>query len=115
VLFGDQNELASFIDIWEGGLPGYLIWLNARLYEMKRLLKKTGSIYVHLGWHAGHYVKAEMDKLFGSDNVINEIVWYYSQGGKAFWMACPPKLDPLEMRGSCRFGGETKRRTNINI
>ncbi|PIU88044.1 MAG: hypothetical protein COS65_31500, partial [Armatimonadetes bacterium CG06_land_8_20_14_3_00_66_21] len=46
VIFGDQNELRSFSDIWEGGMPGYLIWLNARLYEMKRLLKKTGSIYV---------------------------------------------------------------------
>ena len=45
VIFGDQNELRSFSDIWEGGMPGYLVWLNARLYEMKRLLKKTGSIY----------------------------------------------------------------------
>ncbi|MCS6918890.1 MAG: hypothetical protein NZM28_03890, partial [Fimbriimonadales bacterium] len=42
VIFGDQNEVRSFNDIWEGGMPGYLIWLNARLYEMKRLLKKTG-------------------------------------------------------------------------
>ena len=33
--------LRSSSDIWEGGMPGYLIWLNARLYEMKRLLKKT--------------------------------------------------------------------------
>ncbi|CUU36872.1 DNA methylase [Armatimonadetes bacterium DC] len=47
IIFGDQNEVRSFSDIWEGGMPGYLIWLNARLYEMKRLLKKTGSIYVH--------------------------------------------------------------------
>ena len=68
VIFGDQNELRSFSDIWEGGMPGYLIWLNARLYEMKRLLKKTGSIYVHLDWHASHYVKVEMDKIFGVDN-----------------------------------------------
>src|SRR5713226_1481431 len=75
VIFGDQNELRSFSDIWEGGLPGYLIWLNARLYEMKRLLKKTGSIYVHLDWHAVYYVKAEMDKLFGPDNFLNEIIW----------------------------------------
>jgi adenine-specific DNA-methyltransferase len=75
VIFGDQNELRSFSDIWEGGMPGYLIWLNARLYEMKRLLKKTGSIYVHLDWHSVHYVKAEMDKLFGYDNFRNEIVW----------------------------------------
>ncbi len=82
VIFGDQNELRSFIDIWEGGLPGYLIWLNARLYEMKRLLKKTGSIYVHLDWHAVHYVKHEMDKIFGVDNFRNEIAWKRDAAGK---------------------------------
>jgi DNA modification methylase len=84
VLFGDQNELRSFEDIWQAGLPGYLIWLNARLYEMKRLLRKTGSIFVHLDWHAAHYVKAEMDKVFGAGNFVNEIVWCYEDiGGKA--------------------------------
>lgn len=77
VIFGDQNELRSFSDIWEGGMPGYLIWLNARLYEMKRLLKKTGSIYLHLDWHAAHYVKIEMDKVFGVASFRNQIVWYY--------------------------------------
>ncbi len=75
VIFGDQNELRSFSDIWKGGMPGYLIWLNARLYEMKRLLKKTGSIYVHLDWHAVHYVKQEMDKIFGANQFVNEIIW----------------------------------------
>jgi hypothetical protein len=43
VIFGDQNELRSFSDIWERGMPGYLVWLNARLYEMKRLLKRTAT------------------------------------------------------------------------
>lgn len=78
VIFGDANEVRSFTDIWEGGMPGYLTWLNARLLEMKRLLKPTGSIYVHLDWHASHYVKVEMDKIFGVDNFRNEIVWCYS-------------------------------------
>jgi adenine specific DNA methylase Mod len=59
-------------------MPGYLVWLNARLWEMKRLLKPAGSIYVHLDWHASHYVKVEMDKIFGVDNFVNEVVWYYS-------------------------------------
>src|SRR6266850_5144525 len=90
VIFGDQNELRSFSDIWEGGMPGYLIWLNARLYEMKRLLKKAGSIYVHLDWHAVHYVKVEMDKIFGTGagsarkseaGFRNQIIWCYSGGG----------------------------------
>jgi DNA modification methylase len=82
-IWGDNNELRTFSDIWDGGLPSYLIWLNARLWEMKRLLKSTGSIYVHLDWHAVHYVKSELDKIFGYDNFKNEIVWYYSQGGKS--------------------------------
>jgi DNA modification methylase len=83
IIFGDQNEVRSFTDIWEGGMPGYLIWLNARLYEMKRLLKKTGSIYVHCDWHASHYIKVEMDKIFGYERFMNEIVWHYDYGARS--------------------------------
>jgi len=80
VIFGDQNEVRSFTDIWEGGMPGYLVWLNARLLEMKRLLKPTGSLYFHLDWHASHYVKCEIDKIFGYDNYVSEIIWQRSGG-----------------------------------
>lgn len=83
VIFGDQNELRSFSDIWEGGMPGYLIWLNARLYEMKRLLKKTGNIVVHLDEHAIHYTKIELDKVFGNSAFVNEIIWHYTGGGRS--------------------------------
>ena len=85
VIWGDNNELRSFNDIWEGGLDGYLIWLNARLYEMKRILKSAGSIYVHCDWHASHYIKVEMDKIFGYENIVQEIIWAYgsASGGRA--------------------------------
>lgn len=83
VIFGDQNELRSFSDMWQGGMPGYLIWLNARLYEMKRLLTKKGSIYVHCDWHASHYIKTEMDKIFGYDHLVNEIIWWYRRWSNA--------------------------------
>ena len=82
VIFGDQNELRSFSDIWEGGMPGYLIWLNARLYEMKRLLKKSGTIFLHCDHHASHYIKVEMDKIFGYGNLRNEVIWYYNSGAR---------------------------------
>lgn len=75
VIWGDTNEVRTFGDIWEGGINSYLIWLNARLWEMRRVLKNTGSIYVHCDWHASHYIKAEMDKIFGYENFRNEIVW----------------------------------------
>lgn len=81
-IWGDSNEVRAFYDIWEGGIDTYLIWLNARLWEMKRILKKSGSIYVHLDWHASHYVKCEMDKIFGYQNFVNEIAWCYELGGR---------------------------------
>lgn len=77
MIFQDQNEVMTFEDIWEGGIPVYSVWLNARLLEMKRLLKPTGSIYVHLDWHASHYIKVEMDKIFGYDKFRNEVIWKY--------------------------------------
>jgi len=80
MIWGDTNEVRSFYDVWEGGIDSYLIWLNARLWEMKRVLKKTGSIYVHCDWHASHYIKCEMDKIFGYENFVSEIVWSYSWG-----------------------------------
>lgn len=85
VMWGDANEVRSFNDIWEDGMPGYLTWLNARLFEMKRLLKPTGSIYVHCDWHASHYIKVEMDKIFGHGNLVSEIIWAYgsASGGRA--------------------------------
>jgi adenine-specific DNA-methyltransferase len=80
-IFGDNDEVRTFNDIWDGGLPTYLAWLNARLWELRRLLKSTGSLYVHLDWHAVHYVKVELDKIFGYENFRNEIVWYYPHIG----------------------------------
>ncbi len=74
-IWGDDNEVRSFNDIFQDGMFSYLAWLNARLWEMKRVLKSTGSIYVHCDWHASHYIKCEMDKIFGYDNFRNEIVW----------------------------------------
>jgi len=72
-IWGDDNEVRTFHDIWEDGLPSYLVWLNARLWEMRRVLKNTGSIYIHCDWHASHYIKCELDKIFGYENLKNEI------------------------------------------
>ena len=80
-IWGDDNEVRSFNDIFQDGMFSYLAWLNARLWEMKRVLKSTGSIYVHCDWHASHYIKCEMDKVFGYENFRNEIAWCYASGG----------------------------------
>ena len=114
VLFGDQNELRSFIDIWEGGLPGYLIWLNARLYEMKRLLRSNGSIYVHLDWHAAHYVKQEMDKIFGYENFRNEVIWCYKSGGasKKYFSRKHDNIICYQKSNKCYFDQQKEKSYN---
>ena len=95
MIFQDQNEVMTFEDIWDGGIPVYSVWLNARLLEIKRLLKPTGSIYVHLDWHASHYIKVEMDKIFGYDNFRNEIVWAYTRPGTAAQKQLPRVHDVI--------------------
>jgi len=71
----------GFEDKWEDGLTTYIPWLAERIQWMHKLLKDTGSIFVHLDCRAVHYVKVEMDKIFGYNNFQNEIVWVYATGG----------------------------------
>ena len=57
------------------GMKSYLIMMAVRLLEMQRLLKSTGSIYLHCDPTASHYLKTLMDAVFGQGNFRNEIVW----------------------------------------
>ncbi|MFC1805427.1 DNA-methyltransferase, partial [Planctomycetota bacterium] len=71
---------AAFGDRRPRDLADYLGWLNARLVEIHRAMAPAATLYVHLDWHAVHYVKVELDKLFGAANFRNEIVWHYNSG-----------------------------------
>lgn len=75
VIWGDKAEIRSFDDRFEGGIMVYIEWMKDRLKEMHRILKPTGSIYLHVDWHAVHYLKVEMDRIFGMNNFRNEITW----------------------------------------
>src|SRR3990170_5686640 len=68
-------EEKAYRDTWGKGLDSYLQMLYERLVLMHDLLSEKGSIYVHLDWHVGHYVKIIMDEIFGKENFRNEIVW----------------------------------------
>lgn len=81
IIWGDGAERRAFEDRWKGGINVYADWMEERLREMRRLLKPTGSIYVHLDWHAVHYVKQRMDGIFGYNSLQNDIIWYYRGGG----------------------------------
>jgi len=67
-------EQRAYIDTWSQGIASYLKYMHERLVLMRELLADDGSIYVHLDWHVGHYVKVLMDEIFGAENFRNEIV-----------------------------------------
>ncbi len=64
-------------------MKSYLIMMAVRLLEMKRLLKETGSIYLHCDPTASHYLKMLMDTVLGKGNYLNEVVWSYGLGGSS--------------------------------
>jgi DNA modification methylase len=57
VIWGDEAEIRSFKDRWEGGIHHYVGWMKERVMEMHRTLKSTGSLYLYCDWHASHYLK----------------------------------------------------------
>lgn len=74
----DIDELKTFEDTMYGDVwdkEKYLNWIYENLVAIKSVMSDTASIYVHLDYHIGHYVKILMDEIFGEDNFRNEIVW----------------------------------------
>jgi len=74
---------ANYGDSWRDGLDGYLEFLEARLRPMHRVLSRRGSLFVHLDYRTVHYVKVMLDRIFGPENFMNEIIWSYRTGGVA--------------------------------
>lgn len=76
VIWGDKGEVRSFEDRFSGGIEHYIAWLKERIQEMHRILKPTGSIFVHCDWHANAYIRVHiLDKIFGYENFRGEIIW----------------------------------------
>ena len=75
-------EQFAYADTWEEGTISYLKMIYPRLVLMKELLSEKGSIYVHIDWHIGAYIKIILDDIFGKNRFLNEIMWCYTIGGK---------------------------------
>jgi len=89
------GEELSFEDVWEMGVGGYIDWLKPRVEQLFKVLKETGSFYIHCDWHASHEIKVMIDNLikkqFKTARFRNEIIWKRSfahsdtkQGAKHF-------------------------------
>jgi len=73
------GDYGSFEDTFEN----YIEFMKPRLQEAYRILKPNGSMYLHIDYREVHYIKIEMDKIFGRDNFINEVIWSYDYGAKS--------------------------------
>ncbi|MCR4601146.1 MAG: site-specific DNA-methyltransferase [Clostridia bacterium] len=80
---GRLVRIGAYEDSKSGDFDDYLEELAVRLMLMRDLLKQTGSIFIHLDWHAVHAVKLIMDEIFGQENFVNEIIWTYKSGGSS--------------------------------
>jgi len=80
------RTVQGYRDIWRDGAE-YLDMLHPRLLLMHQLLSPTGTLYLHLDWHAAAYARVMLDEIFGPDRLLNEIAWVYhgpSPIGRAF-------------------------------
>lgn len=73
-----KNAKFSFCDKWKD-MDEYLKFMEVRLEECKRVLKDTGSIFVHCDRNASHYLKVLLDKIFGTQYFQSEIIWFYKR------------------------------------
>ena len=80
--------------VYDASMKIYLMAMAVRLFEMKRILKPTGSLYLHCDPTASHYLKLVLDSLFGKNNFQGEVIWGYRTQGvsKSSW---PKKHDTL--------------------
>jgi DNA modification methylase len=81
IIWGNGAEMKVYEDRWKGGINVYIEWMKDRLFQCHRVLKDTGSMYLHCDWHATHRLRVAMDDIFGEKNFINEIIWFYRGGG----------------------------------
>jgi len=75
-------EEVAYRDTWGKGADSFIAMIYERLKLIRDLLAPDGSIYVHCDYRVNSYMRLALDEIFGNDNFINEVIWYYSQGGK---------------------------------
>ncbi len=77
ILYNTGKKYDDFIDNL-GSISEAVQWYSPRLFEMKRVLKPTGLLYIHCDCNLSHYIKIALDKIFGEANFRNEIIWWYN-------------------------------------
>ncbi len=76
-------EHIAYRDTWGLGADSFLSMIYERLILMRDLLSEDGSIYLHCDWRLNSAIRIILDEIFGKSNFVNEVIWYFSQGGKS--------------------------------
>ena len=83
-LVSDYPSIVKLIEtaqVYDSGMAAYITYMAQRIIEMYRVLKATGSLYLHCDPTASHYLKILLDGVFGENRFVNEIIWHYTSGG----------------------------------
>jgi len=88
-------EQIAYSDTWGKGSDSFIAMIYERLILMRDLLADDGSIYVHCDWRVNSYLRLVLDEIFGKDNFVNEIIWYYKTGGMPEKLGFGKKHDNL--------------------
>ena len=80
IIWNDGAEKRAFEDRWAGGIEHYISWMEPRIRECYRLLKEGGYLYLHCDDHASSHLRLLLDKIFGENCFVNEIVWFRQSG-----------------------------------
>ena len=74
---GYKYDSIAYFDHWDKNIDSYLQMLRDRIILFRELLSINGLLFIHLDWHASHYVRVLLDEIFGANRFVNSIVWYY--------------------------------------
>lgn len=77
-LKNSQGKKYEFCDVW-GSRNEYIFFMRERLLEIKRILKESGTAFLHCDSTASHYLRVLLDEIFGEDNFRSEIIWNYKR------------------------------------
>ena len=98
VFWGETKEKRAFADR-HASTAAYIDFMLPRCLELHRVLKPTGSFYYHCDWHASHYVKVMLDRIFGENQFINEIIWKRQSAHSDAKLKFPTITDSLFLYG----------------
>jgi DNA modification methylase len=95
-------EVVAYHDKWGRGAQSYLHMMFERLTLMRELLADSGSIYVHCDWRVSAPLRLLLDEVFGSENFVNEVIWFYKTGGLPERLGYGKKHDTIFFYAKCR-------------